>query len=140
MLTAQLVRGLGTRPLGEVEAARQANARQLAPGHCVEQLPPDGVVDRVTVVPCAEPHEAEVVASLELDDGDWPGAREVRRTVERYCEMDAAQLEAGHRAVVWTPGEEGWGQGDRTGLCLAQAPQGAVVGSWHEGTPVTPAP
>lgn len=140
LLAAQLLRSLGSRTLGEVDGPTQANARQLAPGHCVEQLPADGVVDRVTVVPCGEPHEAEVIASLELDDGEWPGAREVRRTVERACEMDAAQLEAGHRPVVWTPGEESWGQGDRTGLCLAWAPDGAVVGSWSDGTPVTPAP
>ena len=123
---------LDMRPLGEVNGRVSAHAGQLQTGHCLATLPPDGAVGRVSVVPCGAEHEAEVVGLLDLPGSEWPGQDEVDRRVQAWCEMDTAQREAGYRAVVWTPSERGWGQGDRTGVCLA-ALDGAAGAVTDEG-------
>lgn len=133
---ALVARAVATRPLGEVETARGAHARQLEPGHCLVVLPEDGTVDRVSVGPCDRGHRAEVVGVTTLPDGPWPGQEEVVDRVVASCEMDNAQLEAGFVPVVWTPSEQSWAQGDRRGLCLAAAP-GVARGSWTAGDEVT---
>ncbi|MDT0165890.1 septum formation family protein [Actinotalea sp. AC32] len=122
-----------TRTLGEVEGAVSAAPRQLTTGHCVETLPDDGALGRVTVVPCDARHEAEVVGVHTYDDDAWPGQDAVDREAGAACEMDTAQTEAGVRPVVWAPGRVAWQQGDREALCLAWSPEGAV-GSWADGT------
>jgi hypothetical protein len=125
------------RPLGEVSGTVSANVRQLTTGHCLRDLPADGRVDRVDVVPCSEPHAAEVVALHELADGPWPGRTAVDREATAACEMDTTQSDAGFRPVVWTPSEASWGQEDRTSLCLAWFEGGGVRGSWTDGDRVT---
>ena len=129
---------MDTRPLGEVEGPVTAAARRLDVGHCVEELPSDGQVRRVRVVPCGEPHEAEVVGALTLNEGAWPGQNAVERTAQAYCEMDRTQTESGFRPVVWQPSETGWGQGDRGVLCLAWSGGAQVTGSFTAGEDVTP--
>jgi len=109
---------LQTRPLGEVTGPTSATSRQVRTGHCIEDLPDDGVVGRVTVVPCSAEHEAEVLGELHLGSGEWPGEDEVRERAEAWCEMGSDEVEAGLRPVVWTPSERSWGQGDHTALCL----------------------
>ena len=108
-----------TKPIGDVTSPTSANARQVRPGHCIRDLPRDGAVGQVTLVPCDDDHEAEVVGSLRLDDGAWPGQEAVTEQAEAWCEMDNDQTAAGFRPVVWTPSEESWSQGDRAALCLA---------------------
>jgi len=110
---------LQTRPLGDVTGPTSATSRQVRAGHCLAELPDDGTLGRVTVVPCDDPHDAEVVGQLDLGEGAWPGADKVRRRAEAWCEMDTAETEAGLRPVVWTPTERSWAQGDRLALCLA---------------------
>ncbi len=123
VLGAVAVAGLywwSTKPIGDVTSPTSANARQVRPGHCIRDLPADGSVGTVTLVPCDDPHEAEVVGSLRYDDDAWPGEDAVTEQAAAWCEMDNAQVEAGLRAVVWTPSEQSWSQGDRAALCLAR--------------------
>lgn len=129
---------LQTRSLGEIAAATTATARQVTVGHCIAELPQDGSVTRVRLVPCAEPHEAEVVGVLALGGGSWPGQESVDAQVQRWCEMDTAQQEAGFTAVTWTPSGRGWAQGDTQGACIAWFDGGGVTGSWAEGNVATP--
>lgn len=122
VLGAVTVAGLywwSTKPIGDVTSPTSANARQVRPGHCIRDLPSDGAVGQVTLVPCDDDHEAEVVASLRLDDGDWPGEDAVTEQATAWCEMDNEQTAAGYRPVVWTPSQESWSQGDRAALCIA---------------------
>jgi hypothetical protein len=128
---------LQTRSLGEIDAPTTATTRQVTVGHCMAELPRDGSVARVRLVPCAEPHEAEVVGVLALGPGPWPGQESVEAQVERWCEMDTAQQEAGFTAVAWTPSARGWAQGDTQGVCIAWFEGGGVTGSWAEGDVVT---
>ncbi|MCU1431609.1 MAG: hypothetical protein JWP95_714 [Actinotalea sp.] len=128
---------MDTRPLGAVEEPRSATPRQLATGHCVGELPADGDVSRVQVVPCSEPHEAEVVGVLTLPGAAWPGQNAVERDAVAACDMDTAQQEAGFRPVAWAPSQTGWGQGDRRALCLAWLDGGTATGSFIAGDEVT---
>ena len=69
-MTVAVLTAMATRPLpADVPAARDARAQQLVTGNCVLSLPDDGPVDTVRVVPCAEPHEAQVVTEFTFADG-----------------------------------------------------------------------
>ncbi|HEY3439034.1 MAG TPA: septum formation family protein [Actinotalea sp.] len=127
-----------TRALGTVDSPVTVSSRRLSTGHCIGALPRDGDVNRVGVVPCDQPHEAEVVGVLALD-GDWPGQARLERKAEDYCEMDRAESGAGFQPVVWTPSRGSWGQGDRKILCLAWRATGPVTGSFSAGDDVSPA-
>lgn len=126
---------LRTRPVGDVTGPVGVTARQVGTGHCIRELPEDGSVAGVTLVPCADPHQAEVVGDLELPDGAWSSA-DVEARATAWCEMDSAQEEAGFRPVVWTPSQQAWSQGDRTALCLAWLDGGRATGSFTDGDEV----
>lgn len=128
-----------SRPLGEVTDPRTATARQLDVGHCVADLTDDGTVARVRVVPCEQPHEAEVVGAHEIRADAWPGQGDVDAEATAACEMDTAQRDAGFAPVVWSPSSTGWGQGDRRALCLAWSGGDPVTGSFITGDEVSPA-
>lgn len=106
-----------------LEAPRDANVVQLVLGSCVRDLP-DGDLDRLTAVPCAEEHAAQVVGRTDAAaDVVWPGAEALAGRAAAVCgpeELGAAGREtAGVGFVVVTPTEGGWDAGDRTSLCLA---------------------
>ena len=128
---------LDRRPLGTVDAATTVAAARLTTGHCLQQLPADGDVSRVTVVPCSAPHAAEIIATQSLPAGPWPGQPDIDATLARWCEMDSAESAAGFHPVVWSPSARSWGQGDRTGLCIAALADGTATGSFVAGDEVT---
>ena len=109
-----------TRPLpADVSSATTAHAGQLVVGNCLGELPPDGDVTDVRVVPCDEPHEARVVSTYAFGDDDvWPGQPQADARVARSCVLSADEEAAGAAIVTWAPTEAGWELGDRTGLCL----------------------
>jgi hypothetical protein len=121
---------LASRPLpADVAGPVDARARQLVAGSCVAELPPDGSVDRVRVVPCDQEHAAQVVTAYDFPaDASWPGAPEVTGRVHAACTLTEAEREQGLRMVAWAPTAASWSQGDRTGLCLAVPPE-PVTGS-----------
>ncbi|UZN03938.1 septum formation family protein [Cellulomonas sp. S1-8] len=128
-----------SRPLApDVAQPVEAYAVQLVTGSCLEALPADGEVGRVGVVPCADPHAAQVVAQYAFDAAAaWPGQDGAHQRVTRACVLSDEEVAAGVRLVTWAPSEAGWSRGDRTGLCLA-VPTGPVTGSFVDGT-ATPA-
>lgn len=111
---------LANRPLpSDVSAPRDAHARQLVTGNCVDPLPADGKIDVVHVVPCAEPHAAQVVSQYAFaSDALWQGQAAADRRVAAACELSTAESEAGLTAITWAPTKQSWTRGDRTGLCL----------------------
>ncbi|MDO8143481.1 septum formation family protein [Isoptericola sp. 178] len=110
----------------DVTAPETVNAVQLVLGSCLAEAPTDGAVGRVEVVPCGEPHAAEVVGRTDASaDAVWPGADEAAARTARGCTPDLlgpqARADDSTRVelVVWAPSEESWAAGDRTGLCVA---------------------
>jgi hypothetical protein len=69
-------------------------------------------------VPCADEHAARVGGSTTLTDRTWPGQTAVDREVAATCVLADSQRTAGASLRAWSPTEQGWQVGDRTGLCL----------------------
>ncbi|QGQ21144.1 hypothetical protein GC089_16085 [Cellulomonas sp. JZ18] len=119
-----------TRPLPpDVTEPVDAWSVQLVTGSCLAELPPDGEVGRVRVVPCAQQHEAQVIGEYGFDpDALWPGQEAAHARVARSCVLTEEEAAAGVEVVTWAPTEAGWRDGDRSGLCLAVPPE-PVTGS-----------
>lgn len=126
---------IAARPLpADVTEPVDAHAVQLVPGACLADVPADGPVDRVRVVPCAEPHAAQVVSSYAFEPGSaWPGPAAASARVEASCDLTAAERDEGTRMLAWAPSAGSWARGDRTGLCVA-VPPAPVTGSLLDGT------
>ncbi len=135
-VTVVALTAVGTRPLpADVGSARDAHAGQLVTGNCVATLPSDGSVDTVRVVPCADPHAAQVVTVYEFSgDAVWPGQRAADARVARSCVLDQSEVDEGVTSVAWSPTEQSWARGDRIGLCLAVVEGGSVTGSFLDDT------
>ncbi|MGV8977093.1 MAG: DUF4190 domain-containing protein [Cellulomonas sp.] len=119
----------------DVAAPRQAHARQLVTGSCLDPLPTAGEVDTVRVVPCSGPHAAQVVTEYAFDDAAvWPGQAAADARVAASCGLTPTERDAGVRAVSWAPTEDSWRHGDRLGLCLATTDAGQLTGSFLDGT------
>ena len=129
-----------TRPLpGDVPSARDAQAQQLVTDTCLESVPDDGPVGSVRVLPCAEPHTAQVITEFTFAaNAVWPGQQAADARVARACVLDDAEVAAGVRTVTWSPTEESWADGDRVGLCLAVVDGGGVTGSFLDGSATFP--
>ena len=68
-----------------------------------------------------ELHEAEVIAQIELPDGDWPGLEATAATAEARCVPPIERLPGPEpEPFYFFPTEESWGLGDRTILCVAE--------------------
>lgn len=112
-----------TRPLAaDVAAPADAHAVQLVTGNCLAELPPDGPVDRVRVVPCDDAHAARVVTSYDFGDVPWPGSDAAAQRVAAACDLTDAERAESRRMVAWSPTQASWARGDRTGLCLVVPP------------------
>lgn len=136
LVTALVLTSLATRPLpSDVPAAQDAHAAALVTGNCLEALPPDGEVAAVRVVPCTQAHAAQVVSQFAFPaDAVWPGQAAADRRVALACELSEAETAAGLAIRTWAPTEASWGDGDRTGLCIAHDADGdALTGSLVNG-------
>ena len=95
----------------------------------------DEEVDHLPLVPCDQPHDTEVVASVLLDDGDFPGDDAVTAAAEDKClaafeqyvgiSYDDSALEYSY----YSPTEGSWTSGDREILCTVYDPNGKITGS-----------
>lgn len=108
-------------------AERETNADvfSITVGDCTN----DGDLDQVEVssveaVPCSDPHDNEVFASFDLEDGDFPGAEAVQTLADEGCYdefepfVGIAYEESRFAYYPMTPTESSWSQGDREVLCL----------------------
>lgn len=82
---ASLLRGPGVD--GDVAEPRGTASAHLREGNCVRNLPAQGEVRRVSLVPCADPHTAQVVHVGELPPEGPEAAHEQGRLL---CEEAAA--------------------------------------------------
>ena len=122
--------GEGADPLeADVSESVEAHAQQVVVGNCLEELPDDGDVDTVTVVPCDTEHAAQVISAKTFsEDSEFPGADDAKAQTVEKCTVDAIDAEdldlATVELSVWTPTEDSWEQGDRRGLCIATVAAG----------------
>lgn len=108
-------------------------------GACLATLPSDGG-DPLDVVACEQQHLGEVVAVVELGEGDYPGEVAVLSQARDACTrafqdyVGAPVDGSGLGLLPVVPRENDWRvDGDRTVVCLAEGP--ALVGSVRGTTP-----
>lgn len=97
----------------------------LSVGVCLGPIGQAAMLEGAPVIDCGEPHESEVYASFQLEDGEYPGGQAVAAEAERLC-LEAFEEFVGIAygdsellITTMTPIEEAWErQDDREALCL----------------------
>ena len=103
----------------DVSDSETVYALQLRPGNCLATIPSSASASKFDVVPCANTHAA----------APWPGQDAVQARVSTSCALTKSEWERGLSLVALSPTENGWSSGDRTGLCVAHDPKGALTAS-----------
>jgi len=122
-LTALVVVGL-LMPLGA--CSRGAEVLDLKVGDCLDKSELAG--DEVTSVEtkeCTEPHDAEVFASVEHADGEYPGRTAVEKQAREECTAKFQEFvgvpyaESKIYFSTLSPTKESWDKADdRSSLCI----------------------
>ena len=116
---------------GAVVARGSVAATELRTGDCPSALP-DSAARTLSVVPCTEPHVAEVFASFPISSGAYPGEAEAKRfsgggCTERLAGYVGPGREDEFDVVFLYPTDQSWRLGDRAVSCLVTAPDGATL-------------
>jgi Domain of unknown function (DUF4190)/Septum formation len=105
-------------PSGRVREAGTESVFDLRVGDCVNDLEETTAEVSVEVVPCAQPHDAEVISSFELPEGDYPGEDSIFQVADRRCSRELGAV-ASAEPFYFYPTEQSWGTGDRKVNCVA---------------------
>jgi len=121
---------------GEVVEGNEAtDVFTLQVGDCLNDATAAETVDTIPTVPCSEPHDSEIYASIIMSGDVYPGDDAV------IAEADAACLDAyaGFAGVAYAdsvyyysyyfPTEGSWSGGDREILCTIYDQAGKITGS-----------
>jgi hypothetical protein len=117
---------------GQVTGQSKVFIDKLKAGDCFSGGKKDQI-DLVTAIPCTSPHESQVVAIIQLPDGPYPGEDAVTSEAEQGCTDKADPLLKDSAfddlapSYVY-PDADTW-RGDRSVLCLVEAPTGTTTGS-----------
>lgn len=96
------------------------SAVQVVPGMCLTDVGSDGSVQDTEVVPCDQPHRAEIFTQMQFALAKHPGAQEVTAQALEFCsDRMGGLLPEDASWVAWTPSEQSWARGDRVALCIA---------------------
>ncbi|PZF82674.1 DUF4190 domain-containing protein [Jiangella anatolica] len=88
----------------------------------------------VPALPCDQPHEGEVYATFDLDEGEYPGEAVLFATIEERCleELETFSQQAWDDPNISVfylyPEERSWSY-DRGAVCIAYALEGTLTGS-----------
>lgn len=118
---------------GEIVEAGSIGTTRLRVGDCFDE-PAAGTIRVVNGVPCADPHDAQVVARLSVGgDGPWPGTDALIDEVRPGCSEAAASAASALIDVVgapevglsaYVPDAPAWSDGDRNIICWVEAAEG----------------
>lgn len=113
-----------------VACSGEPPANDLAVGDCLEDEA-DVNDAAVAAIDCDDEHRLELIGKFDVDDEDeYPGEEALRTQGDERCQGDlyeehvGSPLAEGGDVVVTAvlPSEDSWGDGDRTILCFAHAP------------------
>ena len=118
---------------GEIVEAGSVGTTRLRVGDCFDE-PAAGTIRVVNGVPCADPHDAQVVARLSVGgDGPWPGTEALSADARLGCSQAAASAVSALIDVVgapevglsaYVPDASAWSDGDRNIICWVGAAEG----------------
>ena len=126
---------------GEQGLPAEPFSLSLDVGECFDRVESPDVTE-VPAVPCDEPHDLEVLARVDLPEGDFPGDDEVVTTATEVCQEEFAsyvgqpQDDSGLLVVPLPPTRPQWDGGERTVVCAA----GLVEGELEESVRGSEAP
>lgn len=117
---------------GQVSAQSKVFVDKLKAGDCFSGGR-TAQIDLVTSIPCSSPHESQVIAIFDLPDGPYPGEAKVTAAAEKGCtdRMDPLLTDRAYSDLDPSyiyPDADTW-RGDRSVLCLVEAPSGTTTGS-----------
>ncbi|GAA3529435.1 septum formation family protein [Aeromicrobium panaciterrae] len=119
---------------GNVTSQGKVSVDELKAGDCVVENIAEKEYARVEVAPCAKEHSSEIYATFELEDGDFPGDKQVDELAGQGC-YDRFETFVGisydDSALDMTyllPLEDSWDV-DRGVACMVMA-DGATTGSF----------
>lgn len=120
-------------------AAEDVALFRLRPGDCFDDPPDERRLEQVDVVPCEQPHDNEVFATVTHpapDGEDFPGRDTMIAYAEQACPQPFADyVGAGYDQSRYTlfpivPSAETWANGDRQVICALYDHQaGKMTGS-----------
>jgi hypothetical protein len=117
-------------PVRDPDLNRALQGRSLAPGDCLSGGV--GSVMSMSVVPCTDPHAAEVYTVFTFPDDPYPGDAELVAEVEKRCGRSfAPYLTAATEDLevrYLRPSSMSWAL-SRTVTCIAADPSGTRTGS-----------
>jgi hypothetical protein len=117
---------------GNVTGFGSIRFTQLSSGDCIETFSVGSVArpGDVPVVPCEQPHGAQVIDEFEVPGEVFPGEESLGRTAEKGCadRLGAAlarRVSAGELGLgYYHPQQASWAFGDRTVYCVITARPG----------------
>jgi len=118
-----------------VEGNDDADVFAIKVGDCLNDATASGTVTEVPIVPCSEPHDSEAYASIQVEDGDFPGDEAIKEQADADCVAafgDFVGVEYNDSELEYTyyfPSAESWEQGDREILCEVYDPDSQTTGS-----------
>lgn len=138
---------VGVTVLGEAERDETGtivdggdlDVEQLRVGDCIDDVEESEVVFSIPVVPCDEPHGAEVYAVFELPAGDYPGDDAVIAGADEGCFdrletfSQSAFDDPSVEIFYYYPTGSTWRLGDREVVCIADFAGGPRTGSLRPG-------
>jgi Domain of unknown function (DUF4190)/Septum formation len=98
---------------------------ELEIGDCFDDTSSD---DEVARRQCPEQHDGELVAIVTLDDGAYPGDKNIDKFADRACTppfgtyVGKSRDESELYLAWWTPDKYTWSSGDRRVFCAAYGP------------------
>jgi hypothetical protein len=111
--------------VGAIDHRGSLGAQSLRTGDCA-QLPTDltKITDVVTVLPCAQSHNAQVFSTGESTDTAYPGSAQLEQEGLAACATSLpSSATASMQVVTLVPDETSWANGRRTRVCLLLDPQ-----------------
>lgn len=107
----------------------------LGEGDCFDDPEVTEDIREVPRVPCDQPHDNEVFATFELEQGNYPGGADVEQQALEGCTDRFPEEVVGRYGDtelvigVLTPTVDGWEAGDREVVCVLSSPDGLLTGS-----------
>jgi hypothetical protein len=111
----------------------RATVFRLRPGQCFVSLP-NGIAG-AHVVPCAQPHDAEIYGTFRVAGQRWPGIAALGTQARLGCQARLSsylnpQLATSDLAETYAyPNQGAWAAGAHTVVCEIRGTQGRLTGS-----------
>jgi hypothetical protein len=119
---------------GKVTRKGDLAVTQLQVGDCIEKWAATTEVGKVTVVPCATAHNAEVFHTFEVTGNEFPGDGPIRDQSSTQCldKLKTPVAEADRKKIkiaVFKPIATSWKRGEHAVACVAVQSEGTLTRS-----------